>query len=66
MELLPASFQGPPQMGVTFLGPFFSSCFSVSSASSKRVLKKTYFYRVCFAHPSNASSNIMQQQSNKA
>ena len=57
-----AAVQGPPKMGVTFVGLFFSSCFfSVSSASSKRVLKKNDFYRV-FAHPSKSSSNIMQQQ----
>ena len=54
----------PPKMGFIFLGPFFSSCFAVSSASSKRVLKN-YFYRVLFEHPSKASSNIMQQQLSK-
>ena len=41
-ELLPARFQGPPKMGVAFFGLFFS-CFSVSSASSKRVLKTKLF-----------------------
>ena len=64
VELLPARFQGPPKMGVTSFCLVFSS-FSVSSASSKRVLKKTIFIGF-FAHPSKASSDIMQQQSSKA
>ena len=48
VELLPARFQGSPKKGVTFFGLFcfFLLIFSVSSASSKRVFKKTYFYRV--------------------
>ena len=50
VELLPARFQGPFKKWVLLFLAFFSSCFSVSSASSKRVLKKTYFHRV-FAHP---------------
>ena len=43
MELLPARFQGPPVFGCyCFLGLFFLFFFfSVSSASSKRVCKKT-------------------------
>ena len=44
MELLPARCQGPPKMGVMFLGfVFVLLVFSVSFASSKRVLKKTFF-----------------------
>ena len=59
-------FSRPPQKWVLhFLGLFFSYCFSVSSASSKRVLKKSLF-KGFFAHPSKASSDIMQQQSSKA
>ena len=49
VELLPARFQGPPKMGVTFFCPFLFLLFSVSSGSSERVLKKNYFYRV-FLH----------------
>ena len=49
VELLPARFQAPHFLGVTFFLPFFFLLFSVSSASSKRVCKKTYFYRV-FLH----------------
>ena len=43
-------FKAPQKMGVTFFCPFFCSFFffSVSSASSKRVLKKTYFYRFLY------------------
>ena len=44
VELLPARFQGHPKIGCYFFWPFFLP-FSVSSASSKRVLKKNYFYR---------------------
>ena len=55
-------FSRPPQKWMLFFGFFL--LFSVSSASSKRVLKKPYFYRV-FAHPSKASSDIMQQQGQK-
>ena len=46
MELLPARFQGPPFFGCYFFFVFFFFVFllfSVSSASSKRVLKKTLF-----------------------
>ena len=42
VELLPARFQGPPKMDVTFFWAVFL-LFSVSSASSKRVLKKNLF-----------------------
>ena len=64
VELLPARFQGPPKMGVTFFEAFFSSCFSVSSASSTGCSKKPIL-KGFFEHPSKASSNIMQQQSSK-
>ena len=66
VELLPARFLAPPpENGCKFFSPFVFSCFSVSSASNKRVFqKKAYFYRV-FEHPSKVSSNIMQQQTPK-
>ena len=68
VELLPARFQGPPKNGCYFVfGPFFFVLlFSVSSASSKRVLKKKPIFIGFFAHPSKASSDIMQQQGSKA
>ena len=49
VELLPARFQGPPFFGCYFFLGLFFLLFSVSSASSKRVCKKNYFYRV-FLH----------------
>ena len=61
-------FKAPPKLGVTFfLGLFFFFFFfSVSSASSKRGAQKKPIFIGFFAHPSKASSDIMQQQSSKA
>ena len=58
-------FKAPHFLGVIFVWAFFFLLLSVSSASSKRVCKKTFFIGF-FAHPSKASSDIMQQQGSKA
>ena len=67
VELLPARFEGPPFFGCyLFLGLFFVFLlFSVSSASSNRVCQKKTIFIGFFAHPSKASSDIMQQQRTK-
>ena len=66
VELLPARFQGPPFFGCyLFFWPlsFFLFCLSVSSASSNRLWPKNPIFIGFFcAHPSEASSDIMQQQ----
>ena len=66
VELLPARFQGPPFFGCYLffwpLFPFFSSFFCFFCIQQQAVAKKPYFYRVFCAHPSKASSDIMQQQ----
>ena len=65
VELLPARFQAPHFLGVTFfLAPFLFSLLSFCffCIQQQAVAKKTYFYRVFCAHPSKASSDIMQQQ----
>ena len=66
VELLPARFQGPPFFGCYFFLTFFFLLFSVSSASSKRVCQNNPIFIGFFAHPSKASSLIMQQQGSKA
>ena len=58
VELLPARFQGPPFFGCYFFWAFFFFLF----------LFLLHLARGCakFAHPSKASSDIMQQQGSKA
>ena len=54
MELLPARFEGPHFLGVTFffgLSFFFLLFFSVSSASSKRVCQKNPIFIGFFGTP---------------
>ena len=60
-------FKAIQKLGVTFfLGLFFFFFFFLFLLHLARgCSKKPYFYRV-FAHPSKASSDIMQQQGSKA
>ena len=58
-------FKAPHFLGVTFFCLFFSFFFLFLLHLARGCSKKTYFYRV-FAHPSKASSAIMQQQGSKA
>ena len=56
-------FSRPPIFWVLlFLAFFFFFFCSVSSASSNRVCQKNHIFTGFFAHPSKASSDIMQQQ----
>ena len=65
VELLPARFQGHPKIGCYFfLGLFFFFFFLFLLHLARGCAKKPYFYRF-FAHPSKASSAIMQQQGSK-
>ena len=59
-------FSRPPKNWVLlFFGPFFFFFFLFLLHLARGCSKKTYFYRF-FAHPSKASSDIMQQQGSKA
>ena len=65
VELLPARFEGPPFFGCNlFFGPFFF-IFLFLLHLVEGCAKKPIFIGV-FAHPSKASSAIMQQQGCKA
>ena len=50
VELLPARFQGPSFFGCYFFWVLFFLLFSVSSASSKRVLNKKPIFIGVFLH----------------
>ena len=64
VELLLARFQGPPKNGCySFWAFFFFLFFLFLLHVARGCSKKTYFRY--FAHPSKASSNIMQQQWSK-
>ena len=66
VELLPARFQGPPFFGCYFFfGPFFFFFFLFLLHLARGCAKKTIFIGF-FAHPSKASSDIIQQQGSKA
>ena len=68
VELFPARFQGPPKkwMLLFFWPLFFFLLFFLVLLHLARGCSKKPIFIGFFAHPSKASSDIMQQQGSKA